>query len=68
MIFARGILLFVSVTAVWLLYRAYTGVREVSPGALFVVYTGTAESQTSKYRTATFDTVGRTVVVKQANR
>ncbi len=44
---------------------AYTGVREVSPGVLFVVYTKSNATQTSRYREATFDTVGRTVVVKK---
>ena len=44
---------------------AYTGVREVSPGILFVVYTNSNATQTSRYREATFDTVGRTVVVKK---
>ena len=44
---------------------AYTGVREVSPGVLFVVYTNSNATQTSRYREATFDTVGRTVVVKK---
>lgn len=45
--------------------RAYVGVREVSPGTLFVVYSTTTEPQPSKYRSATFDTVGRTVVVQK---
>jgi len=45
---------------------AYTGIREVSPGVLFVVYTNSNATQTSKYREATFDTVGRTVVVRRA--
>ena len=41
----------------------YTGVREVSPGKLFVVYTRTEETQNSAYAKARFDTVGRTVEV-----
>jgi hypothetical protein len=44
---------------------AYTGLREVSAGVLFVVYTNSNATQTSKYREATFDTVGRTVVVRR---
>jgi len=32
---------------------------------LFVVYTNSNAAQTSKYREATFDTVGRTVVVRR---
>ena len=44
---------------------AYTGVCEVSPGVLFVVYTNSNATQTSRYREATFDTVGRTMVVKK---
>ena len=47
---------------------AYTGVREVSPGVLFVVYTNSSATQTSKYREATFDTVGRTVVVRRTGK
>jgi hypothetical protein len=47
---------------------AYTGVREVGPGVLFVVYTNSNATQTSKYREATFDTVGRTVVVRRTGK
>ena len=47
---------------------AYTGIREVSPGVLFVVYTNSNATQTSKYREATFDTVGRTVMVKRTGK
>ena len=47
------------------LTMAYTGLREVSAGVLFVVYTNSNAKQTSKYREATFDTVGRTVVVRR---
>ncbi len=48
---------------------AYTGLREVSPGTLFVVYATTAETKPSNYRKAVdngmFNTVGRTVTVKK---
>ena len=44
---------------------AYTGLREVSARVLFVVYTNSNATQTSRYREATFDTVGRTVVVRR---
>jgi len=48
---------------------AYTGVREVSPGTLFVVYTETPETKGANYRNAVdgglFTTMGRTVVVKK---
>jgi BNR repeat-like domain len=47
---------------------AYTGVREVSPGVLFVAYTNSNATQTSKYREATFDTVARTVVVRRTGK
>jgi hypothetical protein len=47
--------------------RAYVGVREVSPGTLFVVYSNTSEPHSFNYRTAKFDTVGRTVVVKKSD-
>ncbi|MDB6094509.1 MAG: exo-alpha-sialidase [Verrucomicrobia bacterium] len=43
--------------------RAYVGVREVSPGKLFVVYTNTTEPDGAKYKEAVFDVVGRTVTV-----
>ncbi|MEO6002035.1 MAG: sialidase family protein [Opitutus sp.] len=46
---------------------AYTGVREVSPGTLFVVYTRTDETQNSAYSKARFDTMGRPVQVKRAS-
>ena len=50
--------------------RAYVGVREVSPGTLFVVYSNTTEPHRFNYRSAKFDTMGRTVVVTRndANR
>ena len=47
---------------------AYTGVREVSPGMLFVVYTNSNATQASIYREATFDTVGRTLVVRRTGK
>jgi hypothetical protein len=47
---------------------AYTGVREVKPGVLFVVYTASNTTQASKYREATFDTVGRTVLVTRTGK
>jgi hypothetical protein len=43
----------------------YTGVREVSPGVLFVVYTRTEETRNSAYHGAHFDTVGRTVTIER---
>jgi hypothetical protein len=43
---------------------AYTGVREISPGILYVVYTSTKEQRTEKYKSAVFDTMGRTAIVK----
>lgn len=43
--------------------RAYVGVREVSAGTLFVVYTTTSEPHGANYRRAAFDTMGRSVVV-----
>jgi len=52
----------------WSITQGYTGVREVSPGTLFVVYSNTGEVQVSNYRNATFDIVGRTVVVTRARR
>jgi hypothetical protein len=41
----------------------YTGVREVSTGMLFVVYTSTDETQNKNYSKSRFDTIGRTVTV-----
>lgn len=41
----------------------YTGVREVSPGMLFVVYTETDEVRNSHYSKAFFTTMGRTIKV-----
>lgn len=41
---------------------AYTGVREVAPGQLFVVYT-TSDADEENYRGAKFNTVGRHVTV-----
>lgn len=52
----------------WSITSAYTGVREVNPGTLFVIYSNTAERQASKYRGATFNIVGRTVVVKRTGK
>jgi hypothetical protein len=43
----------------------YVGVREISPGTLFVVYTRTEEPDAFRYAQAKFDTVGRVVVVKR---
>lgn len=43
----------------------YVGVREISPGNLFVVYTRSDEPDAFKYAEARFDTVGRTVVVRR---
>jgi hypothetical protein len=45
---------------------AYTGVREIAPGRLFVVYTTTDETQVTAYRKARFTTVGREVSVRPA--
>jgi hypothetical protein len=44
---------------------AYTGVREVAPGELFVVYTTTAPDA-EEYRAAKFTTMGRHVTVRRA--
>ena len=41
---------------------AYTGVREVSPGELFVVYTSTDGED---YGTAKFDTLGRSIRIRR---
>jgi hypothetical protein len=43
---------------------AYTGVREVAPGELYVVYTVSDLSDSAHYRGAVFTTVGRAVTVK----
>jgi hypothetical protein len=45
---------------------AYTGVREVSPGLLFVVYTETDEVRNSHYSKAYFTTMGRTIKVTRS--
>jgi hypothetical protein len=45
---------------------AYTGLREVSPGTLFVVYTKTDATQNSDYSKAHFDTLGRTIKVTKS--
>jgi hypothetical protein len=45
--------------------RAYVGVREVSPGHLFVVYTKTDEPDRLAYGRAVFDTYGREVIVER---
>ena len=42
---------------------AYTGVREVAPGELYVVYTRTDETDPAKYKTTLFETYGRKVTV-----
>ena len=44
---------------------AYTGVREVAPGELFVVYTISDLHDSTGYRDATFSTVGRHVSVRR---
>jgi len=44
---------------------AYTGVREVAPGELYVVYSVSDLNDSSGYRDATFSTVGRPVFVKR---
>lgn len=45
--------------------QAYTGVREVAPGELFVVYTISDRVQSPGYRDAVFTTVGRSIFVKR---
>jgi hypothetical protein len=45
--------------------RAYVGVREVTAGTLFVVYSSTTEPHAFNYRKAAFDTVGRSVVIRR---
>jgi hypothetical protein len=42
---------------------AYTGVREVAPGELYVIYTRTDETDPAKYQTTLFETYGRKVTV-----
>ena len=44
---------------------AYTGVREVKPGELYVVYSVSGAIDSSAYRGATFSTVGRSVFVQR---
>ena len=44
---------------------AYTGVREVAPGELFVVYTVSDLQDSTGYRDAVFTTVGRSVRVQR---
>lgn len=44
---------------------AYTGVREVAPGELYVVYTVSDLTDSTGYRDAVFTTVGRAVTVKR---
>lgn len=46
--------------------QAYTGVREVKPGELFVVYTTSSLVQAHDYRNALFTTMGRSVLVERA--
>lgn len=45
---------------------AYTGVRQVAPGELFVVYTTSDVKSAEQYRGATFNTMGRHVKVSPA--
>lgn len=45
------------------LTRAYVGVRETSPGHLYIVYTKSDETDGTKYKTANFDTYGREIIV-----
>jgi hypothetical protein len=47
------------------LTSAYTGVREVSPGELFVVYSR-SDTHPNDRRSAKYSTVGRTISVKRA--
>lgn len=47
------------------LTRAYVGVRETSPGRLYVVYTKSDETDWTKGKTATFDTYGRELIVRR---
>jgi len=43
---------------------AYTGVREVAPGELFVVY-GKSDAHPDEARGAKYNTMGRTVSVRR---
>jgi hypothetical protein len=45
--------------------QAYTGIREVKPGELFVVYTTSPLVQAYDYRNAVFTTMGRAVFVER---
>lgn len=45
---------------------AYTGLREVAPGELYVVYTVSDLYESTGYREALFTTVGRSIHVKRA--
>jgi hypothetical protein len=45
---------------------AYTGLREVAPGELYVVYSVSGIIDSSAYRGTTFDTVGRSVFVHRS--
>ncbi len=49
------------------LTRAYVGVRETSPGHLFVVYTRSEENDRTAYGRAVFDTYGRELTVKRTS-
>jgi hypothetical protein len=44
---------------------AYTGVREVAPGEIYVVYSISDLQDSSGYRDTTFSTAGRSVFVKR---
>jgi hypothetical protein len=44
---------------------AYTGVREVAPGELFVVYTTSDSQDSTAYQQAIFTTVGRSITVRR---
>jgi hypothetical protein len=44
---------------------AYTGIREVAPGELYVVYSVSGAIDSAAYRDTVFTTVGRTVAVKR---
>lgn len=47
--------------------RAYVGVRETSPGHLYVVYTKTDEPDRTNYGRAVFDTYGRELIVTRSS-
>lgn len=47
---------------------AYVGVRETSPGCLFVVYTKNEEVDLTTYKNASFDTYGRELIVTRTDR